>query len=117
VLADGSDSYFRQASRQIGVTESNDFIFGELHEVLRQRLFDGLTQVRGAVPLTELELHLENVPAAQQDLHKLEAPLAVQGSAPRSGFFPLSKFSTVPLLIKATRASYDESLRDDAKSG
>jgi hypothetical protein len=29
-LTDGSPGYFRQASAQIGTTETNDFIFGEL---------------------------------------------------------------------------------------
>jgi len=35
--------YFLQASDQIGVTDSNDFIFGRLHTALRRQLFDGLT--------------------------------------------------------------------------
>ena len=36
---------------------------------------------------------------------KLEAPLAVQARAPHAGFFPLNKFSVVPLLTKAARAA------------
>ena len=40
---DGRKGYFRQSSDQIGVTETNDFIFGDLHRAMRQQLFAGLT--------------------------------------------------------------------------
>ena len=33
-LANGDVGYFRQAGQQIGVTATNDFIFGELHNAL-----------------------------------------------------------------------------------
>jgi hypothetical protein len=46
---------------------------------------------------------------------KLEAPLAVQARAPHAGFFPLNKFSTVPLLMKASRTAFSDSNGDDAK--
>src|SRR6266700_3436249 len=79
----GDRPYFRQAAEQIGVTEFNDFIFHEMHEALRRQIFDGIEAgtVRGAVPLSELPLHLDPVPpdVAPQDLLKLEGPLAVQG--------------------------------------
>jgi choline dehydrogenase-like flavoprotein len=115
-LPGGSESYFDQASEQLGVTETNDFIFGDLHEALRLRLFEGIDQVTGAIPLAELPSPpLDNIPPALQDLFKLEAPLAVQGRPPRSGFFPLNKFSSVPLLIKAARAAWNDSGGDDAK--
>jgi hypothetical protein len=117
ILPDGRDGYFRQASEQIGVTETNDFIFGDLHEALRKRLFDGLKagKVRDAIPLAELPLHLDGVPAAKRDLMKLEAPLAVQGGAPRSGFFPMNKFSAVPLIMEASRTATYEAFNDDVK--
>lgn len=110
-LSDGSPSYFRQAAEQTGVTQSNDFIFGALHTALRQRLFDGITsgKVTGAIPLAELPLHLDNVPASKREVSKLEAPLAVQGQPPRPGFFPLNKFSAVPLLMDAARVAEFES--------
>jgi choline dehydrogenase-like flavoprotein len=115
----GPDGYFRQASEQIGVTESNDFVFGDLQDALRKRLFDGITggKVTGAIPLDspDLPLHLDDVPPAKQNLYKLEAPLAVQGRAPRSGFFPLNKFSALPLLMEAARTATYESLGDDVK--
>jgi choline dehydrogenase-like flavoprotein len=112
---DLNDRYFDEASRQIGVTESNDFIYGELHQALRQRLFDaiGAGDVPAAVPLGQLPLHLEGVPQQEEDISKLEAPLAVQGRAPRAGYFPLNKFSAVPLLIKGARAAQSEAFDDD----
>ena len=33
-LPNGDDGYFRQSSQQIGVTATNDYIFGELHNAL-----------------------------------------------------------------------------------
>ena len=110
---------FREASQQIGVTETNDFVFGKLRKALRKRLFDGITanRVTGAVSLTspDLPLHLDNIPANEKIIAKLEAPLAVQGRTPRSGFFPLSKFSAVPLIMQAARAAVAESGNDDVK--
>src|SRR5262245_50849787 len=51
--------YFRQSSDQIGVTETNDFIFGDLHRAMRKQLFDGLTagQVSDAMDLATLPDH------------------------------------------------------------
>ncbi len=118
-LPDGSRGYFRQASEQIGVTETNDFVFGKLHRALRQRLFDGIkaNKVGGAIPLDspDLPLHLDGIPTSMREIAKLEAPLAVQGRAPRSGFFPLNKFSSVPLIIQAARTAAGESGGDDVK--
>ena len=118
-LPDGSPGYLRQASEQIGVAETNDFVFGSLHEALRQRLYDAVTagDVTGAVPLDspDLPLHLDGVPAGKEEIAKLEAPLAVQGRAPRSGFFPINKFSSVPLIMQAARAAVAEAVNDDVK--
>lgn len=113
------DSYFHQAAAQIGASESNDFIYGPLHESLRQRLYEGISanQVSGAIPLADLPLTLDipdRIPAQQHNLWKLEAPLAVQ-SRTRTGFFPFNKFSSVPLLIKAVREAQHESNDDDVK--
>jgi hypothetical protein len=44
---------------------------------------------------------------------KLEAPLAVQARAEHAGFFPMNKFSAVPLMIKAARVASKESYLDD----
>ena len=125
--------YFDESSRQIGVDETNDFMFGELHHALRKQLFDRLGTVRSAIPLGELPpspllkgtaapaqlLGLESTaglsPNDLENLLKLEAPLAVQARAPRAGFFPFNKFSTVPLLMKAARTAYSDASGNDAK--
>jgi hypothetical protein len=49
------------------------------------------------------------------DEAKLEAPLAVQGRPPRSGFFPFNKYSGVQLLIRAVRQDWLDSGGDDRK--
>lgn len=149
-LPNGNDGYFRQAGRQIGVTETNDYIFGELHGALRERLFNALganaigdamdlstlpeappIEILAAAPTldelaamlnVELPNPLPTSPAALQQLEddlrnlaKLEAPLAVQARPEHAGFFPLNKFSTVPLLIKAARGAYGDSGGDDVR--
>ena len=48
-------------------------------------------------------------------MRRLEAPLAVQGRAPRAGFFPINKFSSAPLLMEGTRVASVESGGDDVK--
>lgn len=139
-LSGGAPGYFRQASEQIGTSETNDFIFGTLHTALRQRLFEGIdaAQVTDAVPLAGLPEHpavrfatppptpealadLLGVPAGtltpdvMKRQLKIEAPLAVQGRSGHAGFFPFNKFSTVPLLTKAAREAFAESGTDDAR--
>jgi choline dehydrogenase-like flavoprotein len=116
VKSDLVNRYFREASEQIGVTETNDFIQGELHNALRQRLFNGVNanQVTGAIPLAELTLHLDNIPAGEREINKLEAPLAVK-TRDRSGAFPPNKFSAVTMLVKAARVAAIESKGDDVK--
>ncbi len=139
-LADGSPGYFRQASDQIGTSQTNDFIFGELQRAAREQLAAGLqgNLVTDAMPLASLPDHAAvryaSAPPSPQDLAallglppgtppppdardqlKLEAPLAVQGQTGHAGFFPFNKFSTVQLLIKAAREAYAESGGDDAR--
>jgi len=141
-LPGGRKGYFRQSSDQIGVTETNDFIFGELHHAMRNQLFAALNagNVSDAMSLGALPDHpaveyrdtpatlddlaallgidLSNPPPTVQELRntlKLEAPLAVQGQSGHAGFFPFNKFSAVPLLIKAAREAYTESGGDDVK--
>jgi choline dehydrogenase-like flavoprotein len=139
VVSDLRNTYLGEASSQIGVTETNDFIFGALQQTLRQRLFAAINagQVTDAVPLARLPDHPvlrytppphdlaalldrapgsipPNDPAALNEL-KLEAPLAVQGASGHAGFFPFNKFSTVPLLVKVTREAAAEAGSDDAR--
>jgi len=134
IVKDLNDRYFDESARQLGVTQTNDFIFGELHSALRQQLNDGLGGVSDAIPLASLPnfaglrggesaddlARMLGLPGAGgasandlRNLFKLEAPLAVEGAPPRAGFFPLGKFSSMPLLIKAARAAYAESNGDD----
>jgi choline dehydrogenase-like flavoprotein len=122
VVNDLNNRYFRESSEQIGTNVTNDFINppnesggGSLHEALRQILLSNINTVTDAIPLSQLPLHLDNVPSGQENLFKLEAPLAVQSSAPRSGFYPFNKFSTAPLLMKAARAAQNEANNDDVK--
>jgi choline dehydrogenase-like flavoprotein len=116
-LPGGAVGYFRQAAEQIGTNVTNDFIFGALHTALRAQLRQGIDsgQVTDAIPLAQLPLHLDGVPSAQQNLFKLEAPLAVQARPPRAGFFPFNKFSSLPLVMEASRTAQSQSGGDDAR--
>lgn len=106
--------YFDQSAEQIGVEATNDFVFGKMHKALRKTLFDGINAggVTDAVPFAELP-KLVQVSGISADEAKLEAPLAVQGRPPRSGFFPFNKYSGVQLLIRAVRQDWLESGGDD----
>ena len=116
VVNDLKTTYFDQSAKQIGVAQTNDFIRGDMHIAMRQQLFEGIQNggITEAVPFNELDLHLDNIPVADTDINKLEAPLAVETQS-RSGFFSNNKFSAVPLLIKAARTAYIESKGDDFK--
>src|SRR5205807_5263171 len=141
VVDDLNNRYFAESAEQIGVDQTNDFIFGELQNALRQQLFDGLTanRVTDAIDLSSLPdtfavrklgsspkpadllrlLGLSAAPggATTQDLLnmlKLEAPLAVQTQT-LSGLFPFNKFSSVPILMKAVRSAQSEAGNDDVK--
>src|SRR5437867_214566 len=140
-LPDGRKGYFRQSSDQIGVTETNDFIFGDLQRAMRKQLLDGLSTVSDAMDLASLPDHpaveYRDTPATVDDVAnvlgidklpsppppiqtlrneaKLEAPLAVQGQSGHAGFFPFNKFSAVPLLIKAAREAANQSGSDDVR--
>src|SRR5215207_8175933 len=140
VRADLRAGHLRDAAEQIGVSETNDFIYGPLHQALRRRIFQGLAagKLTDAMPLNALPDHwaarapgltkddlagllgLKPTPAASsaQDLRdelKLEAPLAVQARNSRSGFFPFNKFSSLPLMMEAARAAQDRSGGDDSR--
>lgn len=128
--------YFEQSSEQIGVTATNDFIFGPLHTALRKQLHAGLKtpgnetgfsfadlpdhpgvryhdSTLGPINVALLRKWLD-LPAGDRtskaellELLKLEAPLAVQ-SRSESGLFPPNKFSAVPGLIRAARLANRE---------
>ena len=97
-----------------------------IHNALRKQLFDNLGSVGAAIRLNELPASALLKPGADpaqllgldstaglsandlKNLLKLEAPLAVQAHPPHAGFFPLNKFSTVPLLVKAARTAFTD---------
>jgi len=149
-LPNGDNGYFRQAGQQIGVTATNDYIFGELHNAMREQVFAATTgnHVSGSIDLASLPdapcveildsapslddlakllgIDLPNPiptnPTQRKQLEdelrnklKLEAPLAVQARPEHAGFFPLNKFSTVPLLIKAARRAFSDAPGDDVR--
>ena len=127
--------YFAESSRQIGVKETNDFIYGPLHTALRKQLHAGLKAgvstgfafsdllghpaVRypdpGEPPVDAKVLRdwlglpdTDTTPESElRELFKLEAPLAVQ-STTLPGLFPTNKFSAVPALIRAARIAGTE---------
>jgi 3-keto-disaccharide hydrolase/GMC oxidoreductase len=134
--ADLRARYFADASRQIGVKDTNDFIYGPLHTALRKQLYDGLKFAGNATGFTFADLldhpavrypdpgeppidakllrdwlglpATDTTPlAALKDLFKLEAPLAVQ-STTLPGLFPTNKFSAVPGAIRAARLASTE---------
>ena len=148
-LPNGDNGYFRQSGQQIGVTATNDYIFGELHDGMREQLYKAITGNRiadavdlGTLPeappveILDTPPTLDDLagllgtappnppsdPAQQQQLEaemrnklKLEAPLAVQARPEHAGFFPLNKFSAVPLLIKAARGAVSDAPGDDVR--
>jgi hypothetical protein len=128
--------YFAESSREIGVKDTNDFIYGPLHTALRKQLDDGLNVAGNETGFTFAELldhpavrypdpgeppldtkilrdwlglpATDTTPLAKlKELFKLEAPLAVQ-STTLPGFFPTNKFSALPGLIRATRLASSE---------
>jgi hypothetical protein len=131
-VADLNGRYFDESSRQIGVDEANDFISGELQNSLRRQLFDNFASVPHVISLDALPpspllkpgsdpVQVLGLPSAGGlspddllNLLKLEAPLAVQARPPHAGFFPMNKFSVVPLLMKAARTAAGDSNGNDA---
>ena len=100
LVLDLKAAYFAEAKRQIGTDTPNDFIFGPLHDMLRNRLFAGIGNVQ----------HRLGINTAAD----LEAPLAVISSAQRAGTYPTNKFSAIQLLMDSARRAWEEH-KDDAK--
>jgi choline dehydrogenase-like flavoprotein len=79
-----NDPYFRQASDQIGVTDSNDFIYGRLHLALRRQLFDGLASTTAAPHAINLAA-LPDHPAVRYAGMEAIGDLAVAAGASTGG--------------------------------
>ena len=101
-------SYLDEAADQIGTSATNDFVYGALHDALRDRLFAGLTSRSGNLNPAlggNVGTKFLSPPNAKADL---EAPLAVQSAPSRPGFFPFNKFNGVQLLVRAARLAQSE---------
>jgi len=140
VTIDGNPNqpgYFAQAADQLGVEDTNDFIYGPFHNALRAHLRNGLAGAAAGTIAANLALGALPNPLAVQALGpnptaaqlrallglpagdatpqaqlleqtRLEAPLAVQARN-LPGLFPINKFSGLPLLIAAERSEADAS--------
>jgi len=96
-------SYLDQAAEQIGTSDTNDFVHADLQNELETILFDGLS-ARPSAARPQLKGNRGTLAVAKD----LEAPIAVQSTAPRAGFFPFNKFNGVQLLIRAARLAQSE---------
>jgi hypothetical protein len=103
--ANPKESYLDTAARQIGTDTTNEFVFGPLHEAMRNQLFKGLK----ARPAGTGDVLTGNRGTLDKK-ETLEAPLAVSSSSPRPGFFALNKFSGVQLLFRALRVAQSEAV-------
>lgn len=101
--ANPKESYLDTAARQIGTDTANEFVFGPLHEAMRNQLFQGLKARPAGVGDV-----LTGNRGTLNGKGELEAPLAVSSSSPRPGFFSLNKFSGVQLLFRALRVAQSE---------
>src|SRR5262249_51831756 len=71
-------------------------------DALRKRLFEALQGRTAATPV------LTGNRGTLTKVEDLEAPLAVQSAPSRPGTFPLNKFSSIPLMIRACRVAQGE---------
>ncbi|MEU7058194.1 family 16 glycoside hydrolase [Streptomyces sp. NPDC046197] len=103
--------YLDTAAEQIGTAETNDFVYGPLHDTLKDRLYNGL-RTRPAGTSTALVGNRGTPMTAgapkERLLRELDAPLAVQSASPRPGFFPFNKFNGMQLLVRAARLAQTE---------
>ncbi len=90
----GQQDGYEFVEKEIGASESTDFISGALFDALKTKA----TQAQGSVPsLTRVA----------------DPPIAVLGKAPASGLFSFDKFSSLPLLLDAIREDSAEGSRSD----
>ena len=76
---------YRLVEKEIGTSETTDYICGPLYEELKKKFDDIISADVSSVDEVK------------------EAPLAVQGKAPGSGLFSFDKYSSAPILIDAIR--------------
>jgi choline dehydrogenase-like flavoprotein len=113
VVDDLKGRFFDEANRQLGSVEANDFVNGALRDAMADRLLTALQkgQVASAIDVDELPLQIKEPPldglpeqaqAVELLRRKIDAPYALSTRS-RAGFLPVNKFSSVPLLIAASR--------------
>jgi len=88
------DSAYRIVKKEIGTSETTDYISGALFKALKKKFKKIVDD--GIATVDEIE----------------DAPLAVQGEAPASGLFSFDKYSSAPILIDAIR---EDSGRPDSE--
>jgi hypothetical protein len=81
---------YEEIEQETGVFDKTDYISGKLFEALLGKA----TEIAGSA---DGNVRIATVKAVE------EAPLAVQGAAPRSGLFSFDKYSSVPILFSAIR--------------
>jgi len=84
-VKDYINSNYPIVEKEIGTSETTDYISGALYEELKKKFADAISAGINTVDKVE------------------EAPLAVQGKPPVSGLFSFDKYSSAPLLIDAIR--------------
>jgi hypothetical protein len=84
-VRDYINSNYPIIEKEIGTSETTDYISGALYEALKKKFEDAVATGINTVDKVE------------------EAPLAVQGKPPASGLFSFDKYSSAPLLIDAIR--------------
>jgi choline dehydrogenase-like flavoprotein len=112
VVQDLEQRYFEEAAAATGVTTSHDFVNGALQAYYGGKLSNVYGNLPTTVPLSELPTYLPGPEAFPSFL--VDAPLAVEIRT-RPGFFPFSKFSSVPLATTGARAAYAESPNDNTR--
>lgn len=81
---------YEEVEQEIGVFDKTDYISGKLFEAL----FNKTKEIKDS---TDAKIKIGTIKDVE------EAPLAVQGAAPRSGLFSFDKYSSVPILSSAIR--------------
>src|SRR6267143_226517 len=85
---------YEEVEQETGVFDKTDYISGKLFEAL-------LNKTKEIKDSPDANIKIDTVKDVE------EAPLAVQGAAPRSGLFSFDKYSSVPILFNAVREQAD----------
>jgi hypothetical protein len=95
-VAEYLNDNYHLLEEQLGVSESTDFIQGQLYQAMMDKAKEVLPTITGLI-------HVEC------------PPLAVLGLPPASGLLAFDKYSSLPLLISAIRDAIEEVGNDDGR--